>query len=357
MEDMYMKQVTNTRPGTWTRVAAGLVVLLAGTTACGSEESSEGADAQTRLSMNVGTQSVTIQTGFAQLADALGYFDDENLDVNITVGESTAASTQALIGGSLDVYFGGPEPLSANEQGADVRFIAAGSEGSLWDLITTDEIKTIEDLAGKNIAVSAVQSISTVNLSEALQANGVDPSSVNFINVGGTGKRYAALVSGQVQAAALGIPVNYQAEADGLNNFGNLNDLGTPIYAGVLVTVTDEWAQAHKEELNRFLRAYQRTINALYDPEMTDQIADLYSKVLEIEAPLVSRGLEDIFFSGSVEATPKDLQITVESLQRAADRYLEFGALTKPYDVSDAVDMSYLEAAQESLEDNPPADN
>ncbi|MGH8891984.1 MAG: ABC transporter substrate-binding protein [Actinomycetes bacterium] len=344
------------RPG-WTRTVAvaTAALLLSSTTACGSSDSSKaGKDEQ--LTVNMGVQSLVIQTYYPQLAEALGYFKDENLKVNISVGESTANSVQGLIGGSIDLYNGGPEGLSANEQGADLRFIAAGSNRSIWNVVGAEGVEDIHELEGASIGVSALQSISTVTTRQALQANGVDPKSLKFVAAGGTSKRFAALQAGQAEAAPLGIPVNYQAsESAGFKDFGNTNELGAPPVAGAVLTVSKKWADEHKEELRRFLRAYQRTIDALYNPAMKDKIAGIVSKGIEVDKPYVERAIDEIFLKGDGKTMPKNCKVDPVALQTAADAFAEFGALKKKMDdASIAIDHSYLEDAQKSLREDPP---
>ena len=348
------------RPG-WTRTlsVAAVALLLAVTTACGSNatgSSSAGKDEQ--LTVNMGVQSLVIQTYYPQLAEALGYFKDENLKVNITVGDSTANSVQGLIGGSLDLYNGGPEGLSANEQGADLRFIAAGSNRSIWNLVADKDISDIKQLNGATIGVSAEQSISTVTTRQALMANGVDEESIKYVVAGGSSDRFAALQSGRVDAVPLGIPVNYQASEDaGFKDFGNTNTLGAPPIAGAVLTVSKEWADSHKEELRRFLRAYQRTIDALYDPAMKDEIADIVSEGIQVDKPYVERAIDEIFLNSDGKTMPQDCKVDPAALQTAADAFLEFGALQTEVDASTAIDNSYLEDAQQSLREDPPKDS
>lgn len=339
------------------RVGAPLAALLVGVTlaACGGGDSGGGGGGDGTLTMDVGVQSLVLQTYYPQLAQELGYFDDEKLKVNITVGESTANSVQGLIGQSIDAYLGGPEGLAANEQGAQLRFIAAGANRSIWNIVATPDINSIQDLAGKNLGVSALQSISTVTMRQALQANGVDPNNVKFIIAGGTSKRFSALQAKRVSAAPLGIPINYQAsETAGMKDFGNTNKIGAPPLVAAVVTVSKKWADGHKEELRRFLRAYQRTIDALYNPQMKSQISQLVAKGLKVDAKYADRAIDEVFLKSKGELMPKDAHIDLPALQTSADAFLSFGALKKQTDASSAVDHSYLEDAQKSLKDNPP---
>lgn len=349
--------VTSSRGlGRLRRVAALATAAVAALalTACGGGPSA-GQDGT--LHMNVGVQSLVLQTYYPQLAEALGYFKDEKLDVGITVGESTANSVQGLIGGSIDAYFGGPEGLVASQQGADLKFVAAAANRSIWNVVAVPGTKSFADLNGKNIGVSALQSISTVTMRQALQANGVDASNLKYIVAGGTAKRFAALQADRVAAVPLGLPVNYQAsDSGGFVDLGNTNDVGAPALVAAVVTVNGPWAQAHQEEMHRFLRAYQRVINALYDPTMTQQLVDLTSKGLQVNPKYMEKSIRELFLQGPAvgKSMPKDLHIDIPALQTSADAFQEFGALSHRVDPAPLIDMSYLENAQKSLTINPP---
>ncbi|WP_214366299.1 ABC transporter substrate-binding protein [Pseudonocardia sp. H11422] len=342
-------------PGRLRRAAAALtaVVAAAALTGCGSGN----AGAEGRLSLNVGVQSLVLQTYYPQLAEALGYFDDENLDVTITVGESTANSVQGLLGGSINAYLGGPEGITAAQQGASVKFVAAGANRSIWNVVARPGTTSLAQLNGQPIGVSAVQSISTVTMRQALEANGVDGADLDYIVTGGTAKRFAALQAGQVAAVPLGVPVNYQAaESQGFVDLGNTNEIGAPPIVAAVVTVESGWAEDNSEALTRFLRAYQRVIDDLYDPAMTQRLVELTSEGLQIEPRYMERSIRDLFLAGSQagKSMPPDAHIDLAGLQVAADAFLEFGGLQQRVDPAPLVDHSYLEAAQRSLTENPP---
>ncbi len=308
--------------------------------------------------MTVGLQALVIQTSYPRLAQGLGYFEDENLKVELLTGEVTSNNVQALIGGSLDAYLGGPEALAANEQGGDLVFVVGAANNSIWDVVTDRSITDLKQLEGKAYGVSSLASISTAAAKAALSNNGVDITKVNFVPAGGTSKRYAALQAGQVQGATLGIPQNYQAEdQDGFKNFGNTSvDLGAPAINASVLTVSDKWAKANSACLVRFLRAYQRVINDLYDPAKKDQLTEVVAAQLKVPAQYAARGIDELFLNneGKDPAVGKDGRIDKESLQNSADAFVEIGALKKKVDATQFVDESYLEQAQKTLEDTPP---
>ncbi|WP_300017591.1 ABC transporter substrate-binding protein [Pseudonocardia sp.] len=349
-----MSLISRWGPGRLRRAAATVTAVVAAVAlaGCGTDEGADG-----RLELNIGVQSLVLQTYYPQLAEELGYFEDENLDVNIIVGENTANSVQGLIGGSIDAYLGGPEGITATQQGADLKFVAAGANRSIWNIVARPGTTSFDQLAGQPIGVSAVQSISTVTMRQALEANGVDAASLDYIVTGGTAKRFAALQAGQVAAVPLGVPVNYQAaETAGFVDMGNTNAIGAPPIVAAVVTVEGGWAAENSEALTRFLRAYQRVIDDLYDPAMTQRLVEITAEGLQIEPRYMERSIRDLFLEGPEvgQSMPQDAHIDPAGLQVAADAFLEFGALQQRVDPSPLVDHSYLEAAQRSLTENPP---
>jgi NitT/TauT family transport system substrate-binding protein len=336
-----------------TAVLAALAI--APLAACGSGSEPGSGSGSGNAELTVGVQTKILQTYYPQLATELGYFKKEGLNVKIVETQSPANTIQALIGGSLDLYLGGPEALPAAAKGADVRFIAAGSNRSIWDIVAAKDIHQVSDLKGKTFGVSATTSISTITARQALAKQGVNPDDVKYVVAGGTGARYTALQNGRIQAAALGIPVNYKATQSGeLNDLGATDTtLGAPPVTGVVLTVSKRWADGHRDELQRFLRAYQRVIDALYDPSKTDQIVKIASSGMKVEPEHVRRAVQTLFLDKKTGGAvlPRDGHIDVRALQTAADAFTDLGSISGHVDAGKYVDMSYLEAAQRSLKE------
>lgn len=347
----------------------GCAALLLGTVAAcsgGSSVNSEGPstsssaatyDTAKPLSMKISTQGTVLQVIYASFAQELGYFKDENLNVEILTSKSSANATQALISGSLDAHVGGPEALVANVQGADIRFVAGGADAPIWDLVTTPDIKTLKDLEGKPFGISAEASISTVAVKEALAANGVDVDKVNFFVAGNGSARFAALTAGTVKGATFGAPDNYKAIDDGMSDFGNLQKLGTRPVTTSVVSVSEEWADSHRETLIRFLRAYQRVIDDLYNPAMKDKMVEVLSNVVKTTPDYASRSLDDIFLSSDRVVgvgAAENGEVDPTALQNAANAFQSFGALKSKVDAAKYIDHSYLHEAQDTLKQFPP---
>ena len=111
---------------------------------------------------------------------------------------------KAMIAGELDSYEGGPGgAFSADSKGADAKILGCHWVVVPHGIYAKDTIKTVADLKGKQIAVSAPNSMPDMLARAALAKYGVPAKDVKLSAVGGDHDRYQALVGGVVDAAVV----------------------------------------------------------------------------------------------------------------------------------------------------------
>jgi NitT/TauT family transport system substrate-binding protein len=111
---------------------------------------------------------------------------------------------KALIAGELDSFEGGPQGVfSADAKGADAKILGCHWVVVPHGIYARDSIKTVADLKGKQIAVSAPNSMPDMLARSALAKYGVSEKDVKIAAVGGDNDRYQALVGGVVDAAVV----------------------------------------------------------------------------------------------------------------------------------------------------------
>jgi len=108
------------------------------------------------------------------IAEQMKYFQAEGLDVDIVDFAGGARALQAVVGGSADVVSGAFEH--------------------------TLNIKTVADLKGKKIGVTAPGSSTNIMLNYVLAKAGLKPTDVSVIGVGAAQGAVAALRAGQIDA-------------------------------------------------------------------------------------------------------------------------------------------------------------
>jgi NitT/TauT family transport system substrate-binding protein len=111
---------------------------------------------------------------------------------------------KALIAGELDSFEGGPQGVfSADAKGGDARILGCHWVVVPHGIYATEAIKKVEDLKGKQIDVSAPNSMPDMLARSALEKYGLSDKDVKLAAVGGDRERYQALVGGVVDAAVV----------------------------------------------------------------------------------------------------------------------------------------------------------
>jgi NitT/TauT family transport system substrate-binding protein len=139
------------------------------------------------------------------IAEQLGYFKAEGLDVKIVDFAGGSQALRALVGGSADVVSGAFEH-TVNMQAKGQKLRAIVLMGRAPQIVlgvnpkTMPNFKTVADLKGKKIGVTAPGSSTNVMANFVLAKAGIKPSEVAIIGVGAGNGAVAAVRSGQVDA-------------------------------------------------------------------------------------------------------------------------------------------------------------
>lgn len=139
------------------------------------------------------------------IAEQQGYFKAEGLDVTIVDFAGGAKALQAVVGGSADVVSGAFEhTINMQAKGQAMRaFVLQGLAPQIVLGVnpkTMPNFKSIADLKGKKIGVTAPGSSTNVLVNYVLAKAGLKPSDVSIIGVGAANGAVAAMRSGQIDA-------------------------------------------------------------------------------------------------------------------------------------------------------------
>lgn len=154
------------------------------------------------------------------ISEQLGYFKAEGLDVEISDFAGGSRALQSVLGGSADVVSGAYEhtiSVQAKNQFLQA-FVLQGRAPQIALGISTRNLpnfKSIVDLKGKKIGVSAPGSSTNMMANLVLSRRGLKASDVSFIGVGTGAGAIAALRSGQIDAISNIDPVMTMLEQKG----------------------------------------------------------------------------------------------------------------------------------------------
>jgi len=139
------------------------------------------------------------------VAEQLGYFKAEGLDLRIVDFAGGSQALRAVVGGSADVVSGAFEhTVNMQAKGQFLRaFVLQGRAPQIVLGVnpkTMPNFKSVADLKGKKIGVTAPGSSTNVMANFVLAKAGLKPSDVSFVGVGASSGAVAAMRSGQIDA-------------------------------------------------------------------------------------------------------------------------------------------------------------
>lgn len=199
------------------------------------------------------------------VADELGYYADEGLEVEITAFRGGSAAQQALASDAMDIinYFP-PGAAVAIERGVEQKVVAVGAaRPDGWHMMVKSgsDIEKPEDLNGRRVGISAKNSTTDYYALWVANQYGVE---IETVPVGGAGM-IPALLSDQVDAISAFSPLTYRliVSGDGRSLVDYARDM-PPTLPDVWVASQDI-IDEHPERVEGVLRAIYRATRYMQD--------------------------------------------------------------------------------------------
>lgn len=220
------------------------------------------------------------------VAQEKGFFAKNGVDVKVTPTPNSVFQLTGLIDGKFDIAMTAIDNLVAYREGQgeakvtgpDLVAVMGGDNGFLR-LVTVPDVKTYGDLRGKTVSVDARTTGYAFVLFELLDRAGLREPAYNVERAGGVLQRFAALMEKKHAGTLLISPFEVQAEAKGFNRLANAADvLGR--YQGLVAGVRLSWAEANREAVIGYIRAYTQALEWLYQPANREEALAIFMKNL-----------------------------------------------------------------------------
>ena len=269
---------------------------------CASCARRENAHTRVRIAVGGQTQMVYLATTLAQ---ELGFYREEGLEVELQDFQGGAKALQALVGGSADVVSGYYDhTIQMAAEGRElVAFVTMLRYPGLV-LATSPqaaaEVTTIEKLQGRIAGVTTPGSSSHMFLTFLLVKHHVPPESVSVTGIGGGATALAALERGRVDAGWTSDPAftllqrrnpGVRVLADLRDERGTLAAFGTTTYPGAVLYSSGDWLRANHDTAARLARAIVRTLQWMHAHSAQEIAA---------KTPKALRGEDDALFVESL---------------------------------------------------------
>jgi NitT/TauT family transport system substrate-binding protein len=153
----------------------------------------------------------------------------------------------AILAGEFPIgYTGGGAVIASRLGGSDLIAIASPLPVLTIDGWSKPEIKSIGDVRGKRIGVTRFGASSYFSALSMLEAGGIKPSEVTFIQNGGVGESYAALTGGRVDVCMIGYPFGLNAKKAGFNLLFRPSQTEYGLFPTAVVAARESWLKDPK---------------------------------------------------------------------------------------------------------------
>jgi ABC-type nitrate/sulfonate/bicarbonate transport system substrate-binding protein len=221
------------------------------------------------------------------VAQEKGFFARHGVAPIITPTPSSAFQLQNLIEGKFDIAMTAIDNLIAYREGQgeakvdgpDLIAFMGGDNGFL-NLVATPEVSGFADLRGKTLSVDALTTGYAFVLLEMMERAGLRMGrDYNVVRAGGVLQRFQALLKREHDATLLLSPFEVEAQARGFTVVASATKvLGA--YQGLVGGARRSWAEANRDTVVGYIRAYAEAVEWLYDRQNRDEAVAILRKNL-----------------------------------------------------------------------------
>jgi NitT/TauT family transport system substrate-binding protein len=278
------------------------------------------------------------------IAQEAGLFQKHNLDFQLVYISSSPMATAAIIGGDVEVILtGGVGIVRAFVQGTtDLAFIAGVKNVMTQSIVAGPAIKRPEDLKGKKIGVSRIGGNTHYFTVQVMRRAGMEPGrDFTFIQTGGDPEAFAALVSGNIDAAALTPPSDAMALAQGQHYVVYGPDLKIP-YAATVFVAKRSLMDKRPRVVGEFVRAMAEAAKILH----TDR--EFVYKILGKKLRVTDRKILDAAYNAEIKALEPRLAIKTEAVQAMIEDVSQTDPRAKKVKAAELIDARYLDEMEKA---------
>ena len=292
--------------------------------------------------IRVGVPSVSMGNIIIFITKEGKLFEKHGLDAEVITMNGSGIASKALISGNIEISpIATPTVINANLSGSDMAILAHTMPGVVHALMVKPEIKRVEELKGKKIAVSTLGSLTDFLVRHIAKKKGLNPDrDVTLITTGGDAERIVALKSGVVDGAAMSHPGYGRAQRMG---FSMLWDSAKEVnYPWMEITTRKATVKSDRETIMSYMKAHLEGI-ALFkrDREFSKRVM---KKVLRLDDEELINESYEIFSKAFIPAPYPNLQGMKTSY--------EYVAATRPevwkHKPEEFADLSFVEELEKS---------
>jgi len=271
-----------------------------------------------------------------------GFYRQEGLEIDVVQMGSTPAIT-GMMTGDVTVDFH-TSAIRAPVTGRPIRMIGYMVNRLNWHLYAKPEIKRVEDLKGKVLAVTDVGGNVTYISQIMLAKHGLGGfgKDAEMFPTGSMQSSTLALLARQVDAALMGTEMGINAEAKGFHVIARASDYVPLGLGGMSTSLTA--LKNRPDTIKRFLRGTIKSLQYIKSDKNKSEAAEFFAQVLNL-----SRSDAEIIYAQSKDYYSPNGAISREGLQFEISLLVQQLGLKKEISVDEVADFRLLREIQVEL--------
>jgi ABC-type nitrate/sulfonate/bicarbonate transport system substrate-binding protein len=269
-----------------------------------------------------------------------GYFAAEQIEPQLVMMPPPTAIA-ALIAGELDFSSTTGAATSAMMRGLPLkRFFYVQAEPS-HVLIAQPEIKSIQELSGKVIGVTALTDAVGMSTTMILRGNNIDLARTTQLPMGVTDNALKAFTTRKTAATLLAPPYSEELVAKGYNKLAEARAYAPLSFIGLVGHV--DAVKKNPQKAHGMIAALYRTMTYMHDPANRNEVIQYIARYHNIDAALAEQAFQAQMLSYSKDGSkPRKL------VEREIEIYRETLKVAKPFTPDDLEDMTILRRVREA---------
>ena len=293
------------------------------------------------------------------LAQQLGEYDKAGLEVELINFKGGSQALQAVIGGSADVvsgYYDHCVNLAAKGQSLQAFVVYDRFPGMVLAASPQSgkDIKSVKDLAGKVVGVTAPGSSTDFFLKYLLAKNGLDPSAASVVGIGLDATSVAAMEHGTVNAAVVLDPAatllqdkykDFRVLSDTRTQKDTLEVFGGEYPGGALYTRAD-WIAKNEATVQKLTNAIMATLKWIHSHSAEEIAAKMPEEMVGADKALYIAALKNMLpmYSSTGLMDPKGAQAVLAVFSQSVPEIAKANI-----DLSKTYTNKFVEAAAKGM--------
>jgi NitT/TauT family transport system substrate-binding protein len=305
----------------------GLILVL---------QTAHGASAPIKVTIHVPSKSLSVMPYY--FGKDKGFFAAEQIEPQLVMMAPPTAIA-ALIAGELDFSSTTGAATSAIMRGLPLRRVFYVQQDPAHVLIAQPEIRSIQDLLGKAVGVTALTDAVGMSANVILRAHGIEAGKVTLLAMQVTDNAIKSLTTRRIAATLLAPPYVEELEAKGYVKLAEARTYAPLSFIGLVSSM--ETVKKSPQKVHGMVAALHRTMNYILNPANRNEVVQYVSTYHKIDLPLAEKA-----FAAQMLGYSKDGTKPRAAVEKEIEIYRETLKITKTFTPDDLEDMSLLRKVQ-----------